>query len=278
MDASDRRARDSNHGRRPDSPAAGASCTGIVMPMLLKGVPEGHRHRRARGRVPSCALVNIKLPFRMVGACRPELRTPSPHSAAGDSFGSSGPMEVFGRYSSILAPDGTAEGLDRYLTLARQAVRVRHDAHAGPAPPGDLRRPHSVRGVLGYGSTAASIEDVRDDLLTETKAGFKLRPAAPETASTAASTFEVARAVAAAWTAGGTEAVAAAIAATDREPHDRHLWAVVGDLVARLPAADPTAKALTAVQRNVVAIANGVSRDNSLGTALFVTLGRRGRR
>src|SRR5918996_166425 len=123
MDASDRRARDSNHGRRPDSPAAGASCTGIVMPMLLKGVPEGHRHRRARGRVPSRALVNIKLPFRMVGACRPELRTPSPHSAAGDSFGSSGPMEVFGRYSSILAPDGTAEGLDRYLTLARQAVR-----------------------------------------------------------------------------------------------------------------------------------------------------------
>ena len=93
------------------------------MPMLLKGVPEGHRHRRARGRVPSRALVNIKLPFRMVGACRPELRTPSPHSAAGDSFGSSGPMEVFGRYSSILAPDGTAEGLDRYLTLARQAVR-----------------------------------------------------------------------------------------------------------------------------------------------------------
>jgi hypothetical protein len=145
---------------------------------------------------------------------------------------------------------------------------VRHDAHAGPAPPGDLRRPHSVRGVLGYGSTAASIEDVRDDLLTETKAGFKLRTAAPETASTAASTFEVARAVAAAWTAGGTEAVAAAIAATDREPHDRHLWAVVGDLVARLPAADPTAKALTAVQRNVVAIANLVSRDNSLGTAL----------
>jgi hypothetical protein len=42
----------------------------------------------------------------------------------------------------------------------------------------------------------------------------------------------------------------------------------VGDLVARLPAADPTAKALTAVQRNVVAIANLVSRDSSLGTAL----------
>jgi hypothetical protein len=78
----------------------------------------------------------------------------------------------------------------------------------------------------------------------------------------------VARAVAAAWTAGGTEAVAAAIAAADREPHDRHLWAVVGDLVARLPAADPTAKALTAMQRNVVAIANLASRDNSLGTAL----------
>ena len=74
--------------------------------------------------------------------------------------------------------------------------------------------------------------------------------------------------VAAAWTAGGTEAVAAAIAAADREPNDRHLWAVVGDLVARLPAADPTAKALTAVQRNVVAIANLVSRDSSLGTAL----------
>jgi putative DNA methylase len=108
------------------------------------------------------------------------------------------------------------------------------------------------------------IEDVRDALLTETRAGFKLRTDPPETISAASSTFEVARAVAAAWATGGTEAVAAVIAAADREPTDRHLWAVVGDLVARLPAADPTAKALTAVQRNVVAIANLVSRESSL--------------
>jgi adenine-specific DNA methylase len=190
-------------------------------------------------------------------------------------------MEVFGRYSSILAPDGTAEGLDRYLTLARQAVRDATTLTLDQLPleTFDARTRFAVfwlrlhgRQIVPKGEARflaqadeLRIEDVRDPLLTETKAGFKLRTDAPETVSPASSTFEVARAVAAAWATGGTEAVATVITATQREPTDRHLWAVVGDLVARLPAADPAAKALTAVQRNVVAITNLVSRDNSLG-------------
>ena len=105
------------------------------------------------------------------------------------------------------------------------------------------------------------IEDLRGSLLSESKAGFKLRTDPPDAPVHAySSTFEVARAVAAAWNDGGTEAVAAVIADAEREPTDQHLWAVIGELVARLPASDPAAKALTAVQRNNVAVANLVAR------------------
>ena len=46
----------------------------------------------------------------------------------------------------------------------------------------------------------------------------------------------------------------------DRQPNDAHLWAVVGEVVAQLPASDAVAKALTAVQRNAGTIGNLVQR------------------
>ena len=52
-----------------------------------------------------------------------------------------------------------------------------------------------------------------------------------------------------AWAAGGTEAVAMAIATTDREANDPQLWAVVGDLATHLPASDQLAKALAGIKR-----------------------------
>ena len=188
-------------------------------------------------------------------------------------------MEVFGRYETIIAPDGTTEGLDRYLTLARQTVR---DATALkldelPLETFDAATRLAVFWLRLHGrndvpkgearflaqADELHIEDLRGALLTESKAGFKLRTDAPTVISVASSTFEVARAVAAAWAAGGTETVATVVAAAQREPTDPQLWAVVGDLVAQLPASDTVAKALTAVQRNAVAIANLVGRHSA---------------
>ena len=40
------------------------------------------------------------------------------------------------------------------------------------------------------------------------------------------------------------------MATADRQANDAHLWAIVAEIVRQLPASDPVAKALTAVQRN----------------------------
>ncbi len=104
------------------------------------------------------------------------------------------------------------------------------------------------------------IEDLRLALLAESKSGYRLRIDDPGHVTDRSSTFEVVRAMAAAWDSGGTEAVAAVLAAAERLPNDQHLWAVVGELASQLPAADRVAKALTAVQRNAGTIGNLVKR------------------
>jgi putative DNA methylase len=189
-------------------------------------------------------------------------------------------MQVYGRYSKILKPSGSPAELDRYLTLARTAVR---DATALrldelPLETFDAATRFAVFWQRLYGRADVPkgearflaqadnlrIEDMRGPLLTESKSGFKLRLDAPDHVTERSSTFEVARAVAAAWHQGATEAVAAVIAAADRQPTDAHLWAVVGEIVRQVPASDPVAKALTAVQRNVATIAALVQHAASL--------------
>ena len=185
-------------------------------------------------------------------------------------------MEVYGRYSQILKPDGSQADLDRYLTLARTAVR---DATALkldelPLETFDAPTRFAVFWQRLYGRTDVPkgearflaqadnlrLEDLRGPLLTDSKSGLKLRLDAPEHASERSSTFEVARAMAAAWDEGATEAVAAVMAETDRQPNDAHLWAVVGEMVRQLPASDRVSKALTAVQRNASTIGTLVQR------------------
>lgn len=185
-------------------------------------------------------------------------------------------MGVYGRYSKVLKPDGTQAELDRYLTLARTAVR---DATALkldelPLETFDAPTRFAVFWQRLYGRTDVPkgearflaqadnlrLEDLRGRLLTESKSGYKLRLDAPDVVSARSSTFEVARAMAAAWDAGGTEAVASVMAHADRQPNDAHLWAVVGEINAQLPASDTVAKALSAVQRNAGTIGNLVHR------------------
>ncbi|WFE47589.1 hypothetical protein [Verrucosispora sp. WMMD1129] len=175
-------------------------------------------------------------------------------------------MEVYGRYSSVLLPNGEQASLDRYLTLARSSVR---DATALkldqlPLETFDAPTRFAVFWQRLYGRTDVPkgearflaqadnlrLEDMRGALLTESRSGFKLRLDPPDSFSDRSSTFEIARVVAKAWEEGGTEAVAAVLAKADRQANDAHLWAVVAEIVRQLPASDPVAKALTAVQRN----------------------------
>ncbi|APU42983.1 hypothetical protein BSL84_27590 [Streptomyces sp. TN58] len=184
-------------------------------------------------------------------------------------------MEVYGRYSKILKPDGTEAELDRYLTLSRVAVR---DAMALKLDEisletFDKRTRFAVfwqrlnglttvpKGEARFLAQADSLnfDEVRTRLLTEGNRGFKLRLDPPESVSADSSTFEVARAMAGAWDEGGTEAVAGVIAA-EFAANDPHLWAVVGDMVSQLPANDRVAKALTAIQRNAQAISSLAQR------------------
>jgi putative DNA methylase len=181
-------------------------------------------------------------------------------------------MEVYGRYAKVLLTDGTEAPLDRYLTLARRSVReataLRLDAL--PLETFDALTRLAVFWLRLYGRTSVPkgearfmaqadnlrLEDVRDVLLAESTAGFRLLVTPPEHVGPDSPAFDVARAVAGAFADGGTEAAARVLARAERPPDDEHLWAVIGELVAQLPPDDATAKALTAVQRNTSAIQN----------------------
>jgi adenine-specific DNA methylase len=185
-------------------------------------------------------------------------------------------MEVYGHYASILKPDGGQAELDRYLTLARTAVRDATALKLDELPLETFDAPTRFavfwqrlfarsdvpKGEARFQAQADNLrlEELRGALLTESKSGYRLRIDAPASVSAKSSTFEVVRAMAAAWDQGATEGVAAVIAYCDRQPTDAHLWAVVGEIVAQLPASDAVAKALTAIQRNAGTVANLAQR------------------
>ncbi|WP_405430449.1 DUF1156 domain-containing protein [Streptomyces anulatus] len=185
-------------------------------------------------------------------------------------------MEIYGRYRRILKPDGSQAELDRYLTLARTAVRDATALKLDQLPLETFDAPTRFavfwqrlyarsdvpKGEARFLAQADNLrlEDLRGLLLTESKSGYKLRVDAPNTVTDKSSTFEVVRAMAAAWDQQATEGVAAVIAHSERPPTDVHLWAVVSEILAQLPTSDPVAKALTAVQRNAGAITNLAQR------------------
>jgi putative DNA methylase len=174
-------------------------------------------------------------------------------------------MEVYGRYSRVLNPDGSDAGLDRYLTIARRAVRdaMRLRVDELPLETFDAITRFAVFWLRAKGRTEVPkgearffaqadelrLGDLRQRILAESKAGFKLRLDNPGPVTSAASVVEVVRAMAHAWDDGGTEAVAEVIGRAGREASDQHVWAVVGDLANHLPASDKTAKALAGIKR-----------------------------
>jgi adenine-specific DNA methylase len=174
-------------------------------------------------------------------------------------------MEVYGRYARVINPDGSDADLDRYLTIARRAVRdaMRLRVDELPLETFDaitrlavfwLRakgRAEVPKGEARFFAQADELRlsELRDRILAESQSGFRLRLDAPGPVVPSSSVFEVVRAMAHAWEEGGTEAVAEVIGQAGREASDQHLWAVVGDLASHLPASDKTAKALAGVKR-----------------------------
>jgi adenine-specific DNA methylase len=181
-------------------------------------------------------------------------------------------MEVYGRYSRVLLPDGSPASLDRYLILARRCVRAATALRLDEIPieTFDPLTRFAVFWMREHGRTVVPkgearflaqvdnlrLEEVRHGLLAESKAGFRLLLDPPAHVGPDTAEFDMARALAGAFAKGGTEAAAAVLARWDRAANDEHLWAVIGDLVAQLPPSDAIAKALSALQRNVSAVQN----------------------
>ncbi|MDQ6893720.1 MAG: DUF1156 domain-containing protein [Acidobacteriota bacterium] len=196
-------------------------------------------------------------------------------------------MEVYGRYSRVINPDGSDADLDRYLTIARRAVRdaMRLRVDELPLETFDaitrlavfwLRakgRAEVPKGEARFFAQADELRlaELRDRILAESQVGFRLRLDDPGPVTPASSVFEVVRSMAHAWEEGGTEAVAEVISRSGRDASDQHLWAVVGDLAGHLPASDKTAKALAGVKRTSSTISTlaGSVQDSHSQAELF---------
>lgn len=196
-------------------------------------------------------------------------------------------MEVYGRHSRVINPDGSDADLDRYLTIARKAVRdsMRLRIDELPLETFDavtrfavfwLRakgRAEVPKGEARFFAQADELHlaDLRERILLESRTGFRLRLDDPGSVTQASSVFEVVRAMAHAWDVGGTEAVADVISQSGRQSDDQHLWAVVGDLANHLTASDTTAMALAGMKRTSSTISTlvGQVRESHAQRGLF---------
>ncbi|CAI7979123.1 putative DNA methylase [Frankia sp. Hr75.2] len=174
-------------------------------------------------------------------------------------------LQIVGRHSKVLTPDGKETTLDHYMSLSRRAVRdavaLRLDEQ-----PLETFDPHTRLAIFWHvvhgrqnvprgearffaQSDGLRLEDLRGPILAETRAGYRLRHDAPGPIGPASSAYEVVRGMAAAWPSG-TDAVAACLAASQRPVTDAHVWALVDWLTTKLPPSDPVAVALAAIKRN----------------------------
>lgn len=175
-------------------------------------------------------------------------------------------MEIYGRYSRIVQPNNTSAPIERYLMLARNAVRdaVAMKIDAVPLETFDPLTRFAVFWMRLFGRTNVPkgearflaqadnlrLDDVRAGLLVEAGSGFRLTLDAPDGVSSHSAVFDVVRAMASAWNAGASEAVARVLFEAERAADDEHIWAVIADLTRQLPVSDRDARAFTGIQRN----------------------------
>lgn len=186
-------------------------------------------------------------------------------------------MEVRGRYSRVLRPDGTAVEIDHYLSLARRAVQEAQAIKIDglPLETFDARtrfalywarvngRQLAAKSDALFEAMAANLrlEDVRRDILEDTPKGCRLalfgeyaREPDYSGLDGASKVIDIVRHMVRAWRAGGGEGVATVLTYAERDPDDHYIWAVIGDLARVLPPADPDRKALEDISRNRRAI------------------------
>jgi adenine-specific DNA methylase len=196
-------------------------------------------------------------------------------------------MEVYGRHSRVLNPDGTDADLDRYLNIARRTVRdaMRLRVDELPLETFDATTRFAIFWLRAKGRAEVPkgearffaqadelrLDELRGCILSESRAGFRIRLDDPGPVGPGSSTIEVVRAMAHAWEVGGTEAVAAVIAAADREATDQRVWAVVADLARQIPSADKLAQALAGIKRmsNTVSTLVGNARETAAQLSMF---------
>ena len=182
-------------------------------------------------------------------------------------------MEVYGRYSQVIEPDGAIASVDRYLTLARRAVReaTALRLESLPLETFDALTRFAFMWMKLHGRTlvpkgearflaqadSLNIEDIRGHLVSESSTGFRLVLDPPEKSGTRE------RAVRRRPGHGRRIhrdrlgwRVARRSHSSERPPDDEHLWALIGWLANELPASDPIAKAVAAIIRNGGTIRN----------------------
>lgn len=194
-------------------------------------------------------------------------------------------MEVYGHYSQVIEPDGSVASIDRYLTIARRAVREATALRLETLPleTFDALTRFAVMWMKLHGRTlvpkgearflaqadSLRIEEIRGHLVAESSTGFRLVLDPPKALGSESALFDVARAMVGGYIASGSDGAATALARSERPPDDEHLWALIGWLGNELPPSDPVAKAVSAIIRNGSTIRNaskGIAVTRNDGT------------
>jgi putative DNA methylase len=145
-------------------------------------------------------------------------------------------MEVYGRYSHVIEPDGTIAAVDRYLTLARRAVReaTALRLESLPLETFDALTRFAYMWMKLHGRTlvpkgearflaqadSLRIEDIRGHLVSESSTGFRLVLDPPKSLGPESALFDVARAMVGGYIEAGSDGASMALARSERPPDD----------------------------------------------------------
>lgn len=148
------------------------------------------------GRVPGWERDGLALPDQLMAAYGPA-------------------MEVYGRYSKVALPDNSEAAIERYLVLARNAVREAHKMKLDTLPleTFDAITRFAVFWLRSYGRTLVPkgearfsaqadglrITDIRSGMLNESKGSYRLTLDPPKVLNGSSPTFDIVRAMATAW-------------------------------------------------------------------------------
>jgi len=186
-------------------------------------------------------------------------------------------LEVVGRYERVLDKKGQQVDLTRYLPLARQAVTDAFDLRfdGNPLQVFDRRSQFALEWVRSSGRDVQAGSEARwqrlaADLDDDETEGLLADNPSPKgvrftyssewegTIGPEAAFVDVALASAKAWQTGSLYAAAAQIRASEHEPNEARLWAVIGAFSKGLPPTDTDGAVWTEMVRNRAGVVSAV--------------------